>query len=307
MALVHASPRSTVGNRGGASAAALGVTHGKRPGEYRLAVRLRGGAMARALAEEINRAAHGEADIRVIRRIVKRARTPWHQARQRPLMIGASVAHVDVTAGTLGAFVRRRERDNGEVFVLSNNHVLANESRAARGDSVLQQSPHDDGVDPDERIGVFSKAIALRPDRPNLVDAAIAVLDDGMEFFSSWLRGGATELRGQRRAFLAPGERVWKLGRTSGLTRGVVSAIELDNVLVGFDIGDLSFDNQIEVRGSGRRPFSDGGDSGSLILDEDGRACALLFAGGAADDGTDRTYANPIETVLDKLKVDLVI
>jgi hypothetical protein len=45
------------------------------------------------------------------------------QQRHRPLKIGVSVGHVDVTAGTLGCFVREPEGEG--TFILSNNHVLA--------------------------------------------------------------------------------------------------------------------------------------------------------------------------------------
>jgi hypothetical protein len=81
----------------------------------------------------------------------------------------------------------------------------------------------------------------------------------------------------------------------------------LDNVTVEFDIGVLRFDNQIEIEGDS--PFSDGGDSGSLIVGADRRAVALLFAGsdqgGASGQGL--TYANPIHTVLEELKIELAL
>ncbi len=53
--------------------------------------------------------------------------------------------------------------------------------------------------------------------------------------------------------------------------------------------------------------FSQRGDSGSLIIDADRRAVALLFAGSdlGGSDGQGLTFANPIHAVLDALKVDL--
>ena len=63
------------------------------------------------------------------------------------------------------------------------------------------------------------------------------------------------------------------------------------------------FDNQIEIEPLRiDRPFSLGGDSGSLIVDSGGRGLALLFAG----NDVDATYANPLRTVLTKLKVELL-
>jgi hypothetical protein len=99
------------------------------------------------------------------------------------------------------------------------------------------------------------------------------------------------------------------VGRTTGLTRGKVTAFEVDNVYVGFDIGTLRFDDQIEIEGEGTGPFSQGGDSGSLIVGEDLRAVGLLFAGsdqGGAN-GQGLTYANPMSTVLEALKIELAI
>ena len=86
-----------------------------------------------------------------------------------------------------------------------------------------------------------------------------------------------------------------------------MTAFDVDKVWVEYDMGDLRFDNQIEIEGTGSSMFSDGGDSGSLIVDEDLKAIGLLFAdgdeGGANDMGL--TYANPIEIVFDELKLDL--
>ena len=84
--------------------------------------------------------------MRLIGRIDKRARrasvraaaaVPWYREDTRPLLIGASVGHVRVTAGTIGAFVRRGER----VFLLSNNHVLAASNEASIGDFIRQPGP----------------------------------------------------------------------------------------------------------------------------------------------------------------------
>ena len=67
----------------------------------------------------------------------------------------------------------------------------------------------------------------------------------------------------------------------------------------------LVFDNQLEIVGIDRA-FSDGGDSGSLILDDAGRAVGLLFAGGGVASGVQAvTYANPIDVVADAFGLTL--
>lgn len=90
----------------------------------------------------------GDIDVRVtgpIRAYSGRV-TPAQCDRVRPLKIGYSVGHVGITAGTLGAFVCCNQ--SGRRGVLSNNHVLANENQAARGDSIVQPGPWTVGTHP---------------------------------------------------------------------------------------------------------------------------------------------------------------
>ena len=82
--------------------------------------------------------------------------------RQRPAPPGFSVGHPSVTAGTIGA---RVVDGSGVVYVLSNNHVLANSNNALIGDPTWQPGKYDGGMAADQ-IGTLSafKAIDfLRP------------------------------------------------------------------------------------------------------------------------------------------------
>ncbi len=291
---------------------ALGVARAGRRGDFRLAVRVQKRAFqASREVELISRQARGEVDVRYVGRVSKRAAVttpPWYQQRQRPLLIGCSIGHVAVTAGTLGAFVRPRG-GGGKPCLLSNNHVLANENRGKRGDEVVQPGTLDGGKAPGDAVASLGDFIRLKKRGANLVDCALGeIADDSVAFDPAKLRG-LGKLAGVGHAFLDEGTEVAKLGRTTGLTRGRVTAFELDNVVVGFDLGDLRFDDQIEIEGTGDGPFSDGGDSGSLIVGSDKRGVALLFAGsdqGGAN-GQGLTYANPLHAVLDSLKVELLI
>jgi hypothetical protein len=83
---------------------------------------------------------------------------------------------------------------------------------------------------------------------------------------------------------------------------GIIRDVD-SKVWVDYDNGAGLFTRQVEIEG-GEEAFSDGGDSGSLILDMDRRAVALLFAG--ADDAN-ITWANPIRRVLRALGVRLVV
>lgn len=278
-----------------------GVALGASPaagGDYRLAVRVQDRALLRdARMAEIERAAAGEVDVRFVGRVVKRE-APFLQARHRPLLIGSSVGHFRVTAGTIGAFVSVEGDDRPRI--LSNNHVLADENRGARGDAVLQPGTADGGQDPADRVAALDAFVELADAAPNAVDAALAVVAEGIAIQDGELTGIGT----LGTEPLPPGDAgaVGKLGRTTGRTAGRVTAFELDNVQVAYDaFPALRFDDQLEVEGTGSGPFSQGGDSGSLIWDAASRRpVGLLFAGGEEGD-VDVTYANPIGAVLTAL------
>lgn len=285
---------------------ALGVAPAASGKGFKLAVRVQKRALQDSREVElIKKQAKGEVDVRYVGRIGKRA-VPWHQQRQRPLIIGCSIGHVLVTAGTLGCFVK--PRTGSGLFVLSNNHVLANENRGKAGDAIVQQGTLDGGTEPDDVVATLGDFVRLKKRGVNLVDGALGQLADGIASDTTKLRG-IGKLAGLGDAFLDDGTEVAKLGRTTGLTRGRVTAFEMDNVVVGFDMGNVRFDNQVEIEGADDEPFSDGGDSGSLIVGRDKRGVALLFAGsdqGGAN-GQGLTYANPLRAVLDALKVDLAL
>ena len=89
-------------------------------------------------------------------------------------------------------------------------------------------------------------------------------------------------------------------GRTTGFTVGAVVDVNFDG-FVTYARGLAWFENQVVVHNQ-RHPFSLGGDSGSLIVNEDlMEPVALLFAG----DGN-MTLANPIDEVLNEFNVTIV-
>jgi hypothetical protein len=278
---------------------ALGISARTGSG-FQLAVRvqreeLHGGEQV----EAIRKATKGEVDVVFVGQLSKRAPN-----RIRPLQIGCSIGHVFVTAGTLGGFAKSRDGTGGKL-VLSNNHVLANENNAKAGDLVLQPGIADAGQNPADVVGNLVRFVPLATTGPNLVDCAVASVNDGIAIDEHGLPGIGT-LRGLG-VPRDKGVQVSKVGRTTDVTRGVVTAFELDNVVVGYDIGNVSFDDQVEIEGAGTLPFSGGGDSGSLIVNGAFEAVALLFAGGeqGGSNGRGLTYGNPIRAVLDALQIDL--
>ncbi len=283
---------------------ALGVARGARS-EFRLAVRVQRREMEQSREiDAIRRQARGEVDVRYVGQVVKRA-VQWHRRRNRPLRVGGSIGHVRVTAGTVGGFVR--DGASGETLIMSNNHVLADENRGKAGDLVIQPGAFDGGKDAADRVGQLERFIRLRRAGANLVDCAVCTVDEALRY-SPRLLTGLGRIAGVGPDVPDEGQDVAKVGRTTGITRGRVTAFEIDNLVVGFAIGDLRFDNQIEIEGAGTQPFSDGGDSGSLIVTSDLQAVALLFSGSdqGGGNGQGLTFANPLRSVLDALKVELL-
>ncbi len=227
--------------------------------------------------------------------------TAQRRQRQRPAPCGVSVGHMGITAGTIGALVRDSGRvDNGRRYILSNNHVLANANVAALGDAIFQPGPFDGGTPAANRIGALARFVPIDfAGGENSVDCALAEVEASTVLSDICAVGpirGATEP--------ARDMTVVKHGRTTGLTRGVLTDVEAD-IRVNYDgTGAALFINTVVIRGlPPTTPFSDGGDSGSVILDDQRRACALLFAGAT---GADVTFANPIQAALRRLRARLL-
>lgn len=225
-------------------------------------------------------------------------------SRQRPAPGGVSIGHRDITAGTLGCLVKK----DGKLVILSNNHVLANSNDAAAGDAILQPGPIDGGRLPNDQIATllnFAPIRFLTPQAPsqcgtaraviaflnticrgiqsqtryqivtqqietNLVDAAIAQPMNPADVADRILDVGT--IAGVAEATL--GTAVKKSGRTTGFTTGEISQV---SVTVDVDYGagrTARFTDQLLAG-----PMSQGGDSGSAVLDDQNRLVGLLFAG----------------------------
>jgi hypothetical protein len=299
------APSAVASALGGAtrwSGVALGLAP-VGPDQVHLAIRVIDQSDADLVLRGLDDAARKEVDVRVIGRVTLLGAptdsSPADlQRRVRPLRPGLSVGHPGVTAGTLGGFVRRRGTDG--LLVLSNNHVLANSDGATVGDAVLQPGVADGGTAAD-RIGTLAGFVRLDADPGNLVDAAVAGLDPGVEADPGAYPGGPLLATVAAADELDPDELVEKVGRTTGHTRGRVPAVEVDGVGVQYDDGVHTFDDQVEIEGL------TGGDSGSVIWRTRDRApLGLLFAGstqgGSAGGGV--TFANPLATVLRTLGVE---
>ncbi|MBI5567620.1 MAG: trypsin-like peptidase domain-containing protein [Chloroflexi bacterium] len=240
------------------------------------------------------------------------------QGKMRPARPGISIGHYLITAGTFGCLVQK----NGQVFILSNNHVLANSNDAQVGDPIWQPGKFDGGTSADQ-IGTLEQFIPIgfpgggttppgcsplaailklfnpggtpksQINEPgnNTVDCAIARPTSPDLVTPDILNIGVPS--GVGTATL--GTALQKMGRTTAYTTGQITQID---VTVSVDYGGkvAVFKNQL-MAGA----MSAGGDSGSAVLDMQQRVVGLLYAG---SDTT--TILNPIQFVLDALQVQLV-
>jgi hypothetical protein len=221
-------------------------------------------------------------------------------ARFRPVLIGVTTGHPNITAGTVGA----RVTDGNNVYALSNNHVYADENRANTGDNVLQPGTYDGGINPDDAIGTLAdfEPIVFSTSANNTIDAAIAI--SSVSVLNNTTPSDGYGIPKSTTVTASINQKVKKYGRTTSLTKGIVYAINA-TVNVGYDSGVARFVNQIIITPGG---FSAPGDSGSLIVADgkgkdkanDRKPVGLLFAGSDL-----MTVANPIEMVLDTFGVTI--
>ncbi|MCL5098717.1 MAG: S1 family peptidase, partial [Candidatus Omnitrophica bacterium] len=215
-------------------------------------------------------------------------------ALKRPTACGVSVGHYLVPAGTLGCLAKRDDGKPDEIYILSNNHVLANTNNAERGDPILEPGLTDGG-NPAHPIAHLTEFVPLRFDgSANRVDLAIARLARAAEVSPRIAGIGLV-----RNPPMAPclGQAVRKRGRTTLETAGEIVDLSAD-IEVRYGLRTAFFEDQLAIN-DGTVPFSAAGDSGALILDAaESRPVGLLFAGGGTT-----TFANPIDLALEKLKI----
>jgi len=231
--------------------------------------------------------------------------------RQRPAPLGYSVGHPAITAGSIGG---RVVDGAGALYVLSNNHVLANSNNASIGDPALQPGPYDGGTAPADQIGTLAAFNTIDfSGGLNTIDAAIALsdatqlgnatpTDDGYGTPSGAIYGDANNdgVFDDKTALL--GLNVQKYGRTTKLTHGQITGINATvdvcyEVFFIFCIKSARFVDQLIIEPGS---FSGGGDSGSLIVtdDQNKNPVGLLFAGSST-----QTIANRIDLVLNNFGV----
>ncbi|MCJ1250828.1 hypothetical protein MMC30_008056 [Trapelia coarctata] len=102
-----------------------------------------------------------------------------------------------------------------------------------------------------------------------------------------------------------PNHRVFKKGRTTGMTWGLVNAIKTDIHVQGDpeDVIYTAWDIVPPPRGS--KNFSESGDSGSWVLDKDGSLCGMLCAGSNPELGQGLGKSHGFVIPIDRVFADI--
>jgi hypothetical protein len=235
-----------------------------------------------------------------------------------------SPGHTRMEGGTLGFVARRNDKDHTPVM-LGCAHTMGKYG-AKKGDLIFQPQPgpddqiHDSDTFPRKpRTSSNSVGTIVDIKETSTVDCAIAEVDTchssccncGTEF-DHVVKGlnvnGSDALTGVTAA--VPNMLVFKVGISTGRTAGRIVTPSL-TVMVNQDDGtQKAFQQQMQIVSVdlGKR-FGDHGDSGSLIVDDQGRAVGLLMGGEPQPPGQDvslaPTFANQIGLVMTELGITL--
>jgi hypothetical protein len=185
--------------------------------------------------------------------------------------------------GTLGFFARTT--NNPPIVVgVTNHHVLAVTGTLRRGDSVGQASPKEYTICSkccSEIIGVILDGVF------NLaVDVGLIRLNRKLEYYNQiedtptgFLITGEYSL--QQQGIPAPPYVVKKRGAATQHTTGTIDSIDA----TFRNNGVVTHTKVISIRPDAVPQFNDTGDSGSAVVDKDGKIIGLLFAKDSAGQG----------------------
>jgi hypothetical protein len=225
--------------------------------------------------------------------------TQPNTTRLRPAAPGFGVGHLQITVGTLGCLVQKKGNKK-TLYILSNSHVLANEGLAAAGDPIVQPGRDDGGASPEDVIAELTEWAPFQftaTGFPNLVDAAIAKVKSAESITS------AIRLIGVPKGISSTvrrGMRVQKTGRTTDYTQGIIKDINFRPQIrykkPGGGKGRVGFRDQVLCT-----RYTDGGDSGSAVLNMQGKIVGLHFAGSSSS-----SVFNRITNVLTALDIQVV-
>lgn len=251
----------------------------------------------------------------------------WALAEHRPLNAGIAISTDAIKVGTLGWFGKLAD---GTTVLLTNKHVLYGDAEGIDKRKLKTAQPQ--LGDPsncccctcgsDNAIG--EAIIGIKDTTPGTntsVDCAIAKISPAMAatIVLKITNESTTEvLKVKGTAAAVVGDKVRKIGARSGFTKGTVIHLgdiavaapkDADNKAIVIRTGqvliipDATETYQVK-EGVCKFAFSNGGDSGAVILNESNKIIALNWGGDRTTNKVGITIASHIQNVLDKLSAN---
>ncbi|SRR6266446_31057 len=249
--------------------------------------------------------------VRHVHRRVKPTKRPY-----TPITCGLPIMNASHSRaqgrGTLGCFVQLR--DSGEPAILTTGAALRTDL-AQLGDRICVG----ERVYKANMIATLDNYVVLIASSPrsslasgnveiNTIDAAVATLLPNVRFDAGFGNDypDAAPLKSAFRSSTKDqlelvGARVFKVGSGSGFTRGLIDAVAVKCPISGRG-GNYWFDGLFGISGSDSKPFSRPGDTGAVVVRDDGTVLGLVIGASSS-----LTFACPIEPVLEMLHCDLLL
>ena len=215
--------------------------------------------------------------------------------------IGAMVTSSGITTTPQSGSITAYSHNSGyswssgtPVYMLSCNHVFANEDGATAADAMDQPGRYDNSCNTGNNVGTLYAWNDISSTSNNLYDAAIAECNPSIS--GGWTghmapasAGLYSPASGTSAIDPSVGMAVEKVGRTTGLTTGSIAGINV-TIKVSYTSFTATFVNQIYVKGS----FIKAGDSGSMMVTNNSNhdPVGLDFAGSSRS-----SFANPIKPI----------
>ena len=200
-----------------------------------------------------------------------------------PLKPGYSISHEASTDGTFGCVVR--DLKDGEILLLSNNHVLALTNNAKEGDIIMHPGPFYKHLGPlpvatlkKYREIIFGGNEESPDDQKNRIDAAVArpMVPIDPYIPSIGIPKGIHMIDIENPPVINPLNeiRVKMVAEVSNYQEGRITNWTGEGLFPNFDQTgkDAYFHHIIECD-----LLNQSGDSGALVLDSEGNALGLLF------------------------------
>ena len=242
-----------------------------------------------------------------------------------PVRPGDSASNYRGRAGTVGCLVTYEERGTSLPGFVGSAHVLGMVNAAVVGreqdaDAIIRPGVPDGPKSVASRVGYLKdysylshyQKRARKVITPNLEDVGLVIFDDDIEHDEVNLVPNPQDDQKRKRVtgvvrteeILAYcGTKVYKIGRTSGLTEGTFSGIETAQCSIKLPDGLVYiYTNVLQIAAPPGKIFSESGDSGALVYTQDLKGLGLIIG------GNDRfAWASPLAVCLETVSAQLLL